>query len=112
MLKSKDCDVRNELIEESSEIVNIKRRDKYLKIQDVEDLIKFYFDERLGINLEDSPQILEEYVYIEFWDDNRGRDRKFRIPYIKFTQDEFLTFEFEKQIKFILEGIVQKTFGL
>lgn len=112
MLEPKNYKVWKEFIEENYQIVDIEKREKNLRIQDTEDLIKFYFDEKFGINLEDSPQILEEYVYIEFWDDNRGRDRKFRIPYIKFTQDEFLTFEFEKQIKFILEGMVQKTFGL
>lgn len=111
-MESKNNKVWKEFIEENYQIVDIEKREKSLRIQDTEDLIKFYFDEKFGINLEDSPQILKEYVYIEFWDDNRGRDRKFRIPYIKFTQDEFLTFEFEKQIKFILEGIIQKTFGL
>lgn len=111
-MESKNNKVWKEFIEENYQIVDIEKREKSLRIQDTEDLIKFYFDEKFGINLEDSPQILEEYIYIEFWDDNRGRDRKFRIPYIKFTQDEFLTFEFEKQIKFILEGMVQKTFGL
>lgn len=44
--------------------------------------IKDFFKEILFIELDDSPQFLDNYLYLEFWDKNNIQ-HKFRIPYPK-----------------------------
>lgn len=48
-------------------------------INQVTEEIRYFFYFEFGIELEDSPQILDEYLYLEFW--ARGREFKFRIDY-------------------------------
>lgn len=51
---------------------------KEFKNQVVEE-IRYFFYFEFDIELDDSPQILEEYLYLEFW--TRGRQFKIRIKY-------------------------------
>lgn len=46
---------------------------------DIEEEIRDYFSEAYEISLNDSPQILNDYLYIEYW--GLDRDVKLRIPY-------------------------------
>ena len=80
------------------------------EITNLENAIQEYFDIRLGIQLEDSPQINEEYVYLEF-EDRQGNDRKIRARYTN-TFVGFLSAPFDSQIKFLLEKIVQDAYGM
>ena len=79
------------------------------EITNLENAIKEYFDVRLGIELEDSPQINQEYVYLEF-EDRLGNDRKLRARYTN-TYAGFLLLPFNEQIKFLLEQIVRDAYG-
>lgn len=80
------------------------------EITNLENAIKEYFDVRLGIELEDSPQINQEYVYLEF-EDRLGNDRKIRVRYTN-TYAGFLLLPFDEQIKFLLEQIVRDAYGI
>lgn len=80
------------------------------EITNLENAIKEYFDVRLGIELEDSPQINQEYVYLEF-EDRLGNDRKIRARYTN-TYAGFLLLPFDEQIKFLLEQIVRDAYGI
>lgn len=51
---------------------------KEFKNQVVEE-IRYFFYFEFDIELDDSPQILKEYLYLEFW--TRGRQFKIRIKY-------------------------------
>ena len=55
--------------------------------QRVADEIARFFMFNFDIELEDSPQILDEYLYLEFW--FNGRQIKIRMPY-SISKDFFL----------------------
>lgn len=92
--------------------INFKGEKLMIKqeITNLENAIKEYFDVRLGIMLEDSPQILNEYIYLEF-EDRQGNNRKIRARY-KQTSISFLSASFDSQIRFLLEEIVRDAYGM
>jgi len=47
--------------------------------QRVENEITHFFKQNFGIELEDSPQVLDNYLYLEFW--HRGKEIKIRAAY-------------------------------
>ena len=55
--------------------------------QRVADEIAHFFMFNFDIELEDSPQILDNYLYLEFW--FNGKQIKIRMPY-SISKDSFL----------------------
>lgn len=71
--------------------------------------IKEYFKNAMNIELEDSPQILDDYLYIEFDNDSIG-GTKFRISY-PLDKKHFLDMNKADRMLFILTAIMRKKFG-
>ncbi len=67
------------------------------------------FQHLYGILLQDSPQLLDDYIYIEFEDAN-GNDLKFRIPYPHDKYDFIMNTTATNQILHILSNIVKQHF--
>lgn len=65
--------------------------------------------DNMGIELQDSPQVLTEYIYIEFSDHN-GNDRKFRIHY-PLGVERFFAAPIQEIGMFVLKHIVSRTFA-
>ena len=78
--------------------------------KEVEEEIKDYFKECLGIQLEDSPQVLEEYLYLEFEDLSYGSEVKFRLQYL-YDRKHFLSMGKGDRMLFILSAFVNWRFG-
>lgn len=71
--------------------------------------IKDFFQKALNIELVDSPQILEKYLYLEF-EDQTGGERKFRISY-PIDLPHFIMMEKGDRMLFILTAIVRGAYG-
>jgi|GEM_PF-4548096 len=71
--------------------------------------IREYFKIAMKIELEDSPQILDDYLYIEF-DNYAISDMKFRIPY-PIDKEAFLEMNKADRMLFILTAIMRAKFG-
>lgn len=71
--------------------------------------IKQYFKVAMKIELEDSPQILDDYLYIEFYNHRMG-DMKFRIPY-PVDKEAFLEMNKSDRMLFVLTAIMRVRFG-
>jgi len=72
--------------------------------------IRKYFKKTLGIVLEDSPQILNKYLYLEF-EDRNGIEQKIRIPYGKQGLIGFLKMSKKERFLFIMEQIIHYECG-
>ena len=72
--------------------------------------IKDYFQNCLNIELEDSPQILENYLYLEFEDASSGSEIKFRLSY-PYDKKHFLSMGKKDRILFILSDFISGRFG-
>ena len=68
------------------------------------DSINDFFLWRFNKELSDSPQILKNYLYLEFW--ARDREWKFRIPYPMEDLDEFLKMNAVTREHYIMRHIL------
>ena len=75
----------------------------------IEKEIKDCFKNDTGIALENSPQILDDYLYIEFDNDLVGAV-KYRIPY-PLDKNHFVNMDKAERVLFILTMMVRMEFG-
>ena len=80
-------------------------RDRQLELE-----IKEFFSEVLNIELEDSPQILDTYLYLEFDDYCNGGEIKFRLPYPQGRQ-HFLEMDIHDKMIFIVFAFMKSRYG-
>ena len=76
-------------------------------IESLEEEIEEYLAESLRLEIGDAVQLLNDYIYIEFWD-RRGHEWKCRIKY-PVNALEFYKMPQDKQRIFILEEIIKTT---
>ena len=79
------------------------------KEEEVKEFIHEWFISQFGIELEDSPQILDTYLYLEFESGNYGT-RKYRLYFMNKT--DFLNLSQSDMKLWILESIFQMTMGV
>jgi len=79
------------------------------KEKQIEKEIYNFFKEALKIELEDSPQILNDYIYFEF-EGRDGGDVKFRLYYPE-TKELFVEMNKTKRMFFILSCFVRVEHG-
>ena len=79
-------------------------------IESLEEEIEEYLAESLRLEIGDAVQLLNDYIYIEFWD-RRGHEWKCRIKYPVDAVNalEFYKMPQDKQRIFILEEIIKTT---
>lgn len=70
----------------------------------IKEKIRWFFYFGLDIKLDDSPQILTEYLYIEFW--GNKKQQKFRIPYPIGGKDIFLKMSDTAREHYIMRHIL------
>ena len=75
------------------------------KKQRITEEIRYFFYFEFDVALDDSPQILDDYLYLEFW--HAGRQTKIRIPYIK-DVDTFLEMDIYYREYFIMREVLDK----
>ena len=79
------------------------------KEEEIKDFIREWFMSQFGIELEDSPQILDNYLYLEFESGNSGT-KKYRLYFTNRT--DFLNLNHSDMKLWILEFIFQMTMGV
>ena len=75
------------------------------KRQKIANEIAHFFMWEFDVALDDSPQILDDYLYIEFW--HVGRQTKIRIPYTK-DVGTFLEMDMYDREYFIMREVLDK----
>ena len=82
------------------------KKEFYKKFKNqVTEEIRYFFYFEFDIELEDSPQILDDYLYLEFW--HAGRQTKIRIPYTE-DVDTFLEMDMYDREYFIMREVLDK----
>ena len=75
------------------------------KKQRITEEIRYFFYFEFDVALDDSPQILDDYLYLEFW--HKGRQTKIRIPYTE-DVDTFLKMNMYDREYFIMREVLDK----
>ena len=84
----------------------MERQENILKIKEE---LKDAFKLAMGIVLIDSPQILEDYLYLEF-EDRSGKEIKLRISYPN-SLDAFLRMKKKDRLLFISVCVIRSLVG-
>lgn len=79
------------------------------KEEEKKELIREWFLYEFGIELEDSPQILDDYLYLEFESGNSGT-KKYRLHFN--DREEFLNLTHTETKLWILTYIFEMTMGV
>lgn len=80
------------------------KKEFYKKFKNqVTEEIRYFFYFKFDIELEDSPQILDDYLYLEFW--ARGREYKIRMRYEKDLKN-FLYLDIYDREYIIMEAVM------
>jgi len=76
------------------------------RIKQVRNEISRYFLKTFNIELEDSPQILDEYLYLEY--SNSNGDVKLRIPYDNGCRECFLDMDHDHRIFWVMSMVLKE----
>lgn len=71
----------------------------------IQDEIHDYFYEAFDVFLDDSPQILKDYLYLEYW--SRERQHKHRIPY-PVDREHFFMMDIAARTNWINEQVLKR----